>query len=67
MFPKLSGVLILITQNYIWMTERAGIVSRVNVETGEKHVILNLSSIVTTESESLNVRMYLIPIFQKII
>ena len=35
-------------QNFIWMTERAGIVSRVNVESGEKHEILNLSSIVTT-------------------
>ena len=45
--PDSNGI-----QNYIWMTERAGIVSRVNVETGEKHVILNLSSIVTTESES---------------
>ena len=28
--------------NFIWMTERPGIVSRVNVETGEKHIILNI-------------------------
>jgi glucose/arabinose dehydrogenase len=32
--------------NYIWMTERPGIVSRVNVESGEKHVILNIESFV---------------------
>lgn len=29
---------------YIWMTERPGIVSRVNVETGEKKVILNIEN-----------------------
>ena len=27
--------------NYLWVTERSGIVSRVNVETGEQHIILN--------------------------
>ena len=32
--------------NYIWMTERPGIVSRVDVETGEKHVILNIENFV---------------------
>ena len=32
--------------NYIWMTERPGIVSRVNVESGEKHVILNIEDLV---------------------
>lgn len=32
--------------NFIWMTERPGIVSRVNVETGDKHVILDIEDIV---------------------
>ena len=29
--------------NHIWVTERSGIVSRVNVETGEQYIILNLA------------------------
>ena len=37
---------------YLWITERSGLVSRINVETGEKHVILDISNIVSTESES---------------
>ena len=32
--------------NHIWMTERPGIISRVNVETGEKNVILDIQNIV---------------------
>ena len=32
--------------DYIWMTERPGIVSRVNIETGEKHIILNIEDFV---------------------
>tara|TARA_Y100000385_G_C13106824_1_gene648514 strand:+ start:1760 stop:3034 length:1275 start_codon:yes stop_codon:yes gene_type:complete len=32
--------------NYIWMTERPGIISRVNVETGEKNVILDIQNTV---------------------
>tara|TARA_S200000501_G_C20785432_1_gene726956 strand:- start:44 stop:1432 length:1389 start_codon:yes stop_codon:yes gene_type:complete len=51
-------------QNFIWMTERAGVVSRVNVENGEKHEILNLSSIVTTESESGMLGMEFHPNFE---
>ena len=31
---------------FIWMTERPGIVSRVNVETGEKNVILDIQNTV---------------------
>ena len=31
---------------FIWMTERPGIVSRVNVETGEKNVILDIENTV---------------------
>ncbi len=38
--------------DFLWITERSGLVSRINVETGEKHVILNIESVVTTESES---------------
>ena len=30
--------------NFIWMTERPGIVSRVNPETGQKHVILDIQT-----------------------
>lgn len=51
-------------QNFIWMTERAGIVSRVNIESGEKYEILNLSSIVTTESESGMLGMEFHPNFE---
>ena len=51
-------------QNFIWMTERAGVVSRVNVENGEKHEVLNLSSIVTTESESGMLGMEFHPNFE---
>ena len=29
--------------NHIWVTERSGIVSRVNVETGEQFIILSLA------------------------
>lgn len=32
--------------NFIWMTERPGIVSRIDVETGEKNVILDIENIV---------------------
>ena len=28
-------------ENFLWATERNGIVSRVNVDTGEKHIILD--------------------------
>lgn len=38
--------------NFLWVTERSGIVSRINVDTGEKHVILDIQNTVTTESES---------------
>ena len=51
-------------QNFIWITERAGIVSRINVESGEKIEILNLTSIVTTESESGMLGMEFHPDFE---
>jgi len=38
--------------NFLWITERSGLVSRINVATGQKYVILDVSNIVSTESES---------------
>lgn len=38
--------------NHLWITERDGIVSRVNVETGDKYVILDLSSVLYDSYES---------------
>ena len=38
--------------NYLWVTERSGIVSRVNVETGEQHIILNLAPELYDQYES---------------
>ena len=38
--------------NFLWVTERSGIVSRVNVETGEQHIILNLASQLYDQYES---------------
>jgi len=39
-------------EDFLWVTERSGIISRINVDTGEKHVILDIQNNVTTESES---------------
>tara|TARA_B100000579_G_scaffold434752_1_gene456357 strand:+ start:24337 stop:25662 length:1326 start_codon:yes stop_codon:yes gene_type:complete len=38
--------------NFIWVTERPGIISRVDVETGEKHVILDIQSSVWDSNEA---------------
>ena len=38
--------------DYIWVTERSGIVSRVNVESGEQYIILNLASQLYDQYES---------------
>ena len=38
--------------NFLWVTERSGIVSRVNVETGEQHIILNLAPQLYDQYES---------------
>ncbi len=51
-------------EEFLWVTERSGIVSRINVETGEKSEILNLTSIVTTESESGMLGMEFHPDFE---
>ena len=40
------------SQDFLWITERSGLVSRINIATGEKHIILDIENIVTTESES---------------
>ena len=50
--------------NYIWMTERPGIVSRVNVETGEKNIILDIESDVWNSSESGLLGMEIHPDFE---
>jgi len=49
--------------NYIWTTERKGIVSRINPTTGEKSVVLNLTSSVYQQSESGLLGMALHPNF----
>ena len=38
--------------NHIWVTERSGIVSRVNVETGEQYILLNLAPQLYDQYES---------------
>lgn len=38
--------------NFLWITEREGIVSRVNVATGQKNVILNIENVVWSSGES---------------
>ena len=38
--------------NHIWMTERPGIVSRVNLETGAKQVLLDIQNLVFSDSWS---------------
>ena len=40
------------SDNFFWVTERSGIVSRVNVETGEQHIILNLAPQLYDQYES---------------
>src|SRR5687767_5040792 len=49
--------------NHLWMTERKGIVSRVNPNNGNKSVILDLSSSVYQQSESGMLGMVLHPDF----
>jgi aldose sugar dehydrogenase len=40
------------TDGHLWITERKGIVSRINLSTGVKSVILDITAIVTQQSES---------------
>ena len=39
-------------EDFLWVTERSGLVSRINVETGEKHVILDIESSVWDSNEA---------------
>ena len=39
-------------EDFLWVTERSGIVSRINVETGEKHVILDIQNVVWDSNEA---------------
>jgi glucose/arabinose dehydrogenase len=48
---------------YIWTTERKGIVSRIDTATGTKQVLLNMTSLVTQQSESGLLGMALHPDF----
>ena len=51
--------------NFIWVTERDGIVSRINVDTGEKHVILDIEDEVWQSSESGLLGMEIHPNFNQ--
>ena len=51
--------------NFIWVTERSGLVSRINVDNGDKHIILNIENIVTDESESGLLGMEFHPDFEE--
>ncbi len=51
--------------DYIWITERMGLVSRINPETGEKDVILDISDEVIEQSESGLMGMVLHPDFKE--
>ena len=50
--------------DHLWVTERYGLVSRVNLETGEKTVILDLTSTVYTFAECGLLGMVLHPYFE---
>ena len=49
---------------YLWMTERKGIVSRVNLSTGVKSMLLDITALVTQQSESGLLGMALHPDFE---
>lgn len=51
--------------NHIWFTERAGRISRLNPETGERSILLNLTSTVHQVSESGMLGMALHPDFSE--
>lgn len=50
---------------FLWITERDGIVSRINVETGEKHVILDIQNQVWQSAESGLLGMEIHPNFNQ--
>ena len=39
-------------EDFLWVTERNGIVSRINVETGEKYVILDIQDVIYDSNEA---------------
>jgi len=51
--------------DFLWITERDGLVSRINVETGEKHVILDITNQVWQSSESGLLGMEIHPNFNQ--
>ena len=50
---------------FLWITERDGLVSRINVDTGEKHVILDITNQVWQSSESGLLGMEIHPNFNE--
>ena len=38
--------------NFLWVTERSGLVSRIDVETGEKYIILDISDDIYDSNEA---------------
>jgi glucose/arabinose dehydrogenase len=51
--------------NYLWVTERSGLVSRINVETGDKHIILDIQSDVWDSNEAGLLGMEIHPLFNE--
>lgn len=56
--------IIYTNDGYIWMTERKGVVSRVNTSTGEREILLDITTTVTQQAESGLLGMALHPDFE---
>ncbi len=51
---------------YIWMTERKGVVSRINIATGVREILLDITTTVTQQAESGLLGMALHPNFENV-
>lgn len=58
--------IIYTNDGYIWMTERKGVVSRVNTTNGTKEILLDITSNVTQQAESGLLGMALHPDFENV-
>lgn len=56
--------IIYTNDGYIWMTERKGLVSRINTTTGVREILLDITSTVTQQAESGLLGMALHPDFE---
>jgi len=56
--------IIYTNDGYIWMTERKGVVSRVNTSTGVREILLDITTTVTQQAESGLLGMALHPDFE---